>query len=130
MNHFLLFETILYVKNQQESAVFYTKLFRQEPDLNVPGMTEFTLSTTCKIGIMPEAGISKILLPHTKNPSEGNGIPRCEIYLTIDDADGWFVHALQCGAVEISKPINRDWGHRVGYVQDADGHIIALAQIL
>ncbi|MBK7130771.1 MAG: VOC family protein [Crocinitomicaceae bacterium] len=126
--HHCLF--IVYAADQEKSKSFYADLLKMKPSLHVPGMTEFTLSPTCKIGIMPEAGISKILLPHTKNPVDGNGIPRCEIYLTIDDVDTWFTHALQCGAIEISKPVVRDWGHRVAYVQDQDGHIIALAQIL
>ena len=59
MKHIQLIETILYVNDQQASTVFYTKLFRQNPDLNVPGMTEFNLTETCKLGLMPNKGIAK-----------------------------------------------------------------------
>ena len=44
MKHIQLIETILYVNDQQASADFYAELFRQNPDLNVPGMTEFKLA--------------------------------------------------------------------------------------
>ena len=38
-----MFEVILYVKNQQISREFYTKVLGMEPTLNVPGMTESQL---------------------------------------------------------------------------------------
>lgn len=44
MEHIQLIETVLYVNDQQASADFYTKIFRRNPDLNVPGMTEFRLA--------------------------------------------------------------------------------------
>jgi|LZCG01.1.fsa_nt_gb DNA helicase IV len=61
MTHIKLIETILYVNNQETSCNFYQNIFRKEPDLNVPGMTEFNLSDNCKIGLMPNKGIAKIL---------------------------------------------------------------------
>ena len=128
MNHFLLFETILYVKNQQESAVFYTKLFRQEPDLNVPGMTEFILATNCKLGLMPNYGIAKILSDKTPHPNLGNGIPRCELYYYAENIELEFDNAINAGAHLISPIIDRDWGDRACYFSDPDGHIIAFAQ--
>ncbi|MEI2758579.1 MAG: VOC family protein [Bacteroidia bacterium] len=128
MNHFLLFETILYVKNQQESAVFYTKLFRQEPALNVPGMTEFILAPNCKLGLMPNYGIAKILSDKTPHPNLGNGIPRCELYYYAENIELEFDNAINAGAHLISPIIDRDWGDRACYFSDPDGHIIAFAQ--
>jgi len=51
MTHIQLIETILYVNDQQASTDFYTKLFRQNPHLNVPEMTEFKISENFKLGI-------------------------------------------------------------------------------
>ena len=48
-------EFILYVSNQEQSKLFYKIVFDQEPTLDVPGMTEFTLNTFTKIGLMPNA---------------------------------------------------------------------------
>lgn len=123
-------ETILYVSNQEKSCEFYTKLFRQEPSLNVPGMTEFSLSNNFKLGLMPNDGIAKILDGKTKHPSSGNGIPRCELYLKVDHLELEYENALQIGAVEVSPILERDWGDRVCYFSDLDGHIIAFASTI
>jgi len=123
-----LIETILYVNDQVTSCEFYQNIFRKEPDLNVPGMTEFNFSENCKIGLMPNKGIAKILADKTPHPDNGNGIPRCELYLYIDNIHVEFDNATKCGAVLISPIIDRDWGDRVCYFSDPDGHIIAFAE--
>jgi uncharacterized glyoxalase superfamily protein PhnB len=120
-------ETILYVSDQQKSCEFYTQLFRREPSLNVPGMTEFILAPSFKLGLMPNDGIAKILEGKTKHPSSGNGIPRCELYLKVEDLELEYENALKIGAIEISPIIDRNWGDRVCYFSDMDGHIIAFA---
>lgn len=129
MKHIRLIETILYVNNQQQASTdFYTKLFRQKPDLDVPGMTEFKLAENCKLGLMPNNGIAKILSDKTPHPNKGNGIPRCELYLYVDDIELEFDNALKAGAKIISSVEARDWGDKVCYFADIDGHIIAFAQ--
>lgn len=121
-------EIILYVSNQQTSRDFYSAILQKTPELDVPGMTEFTLSTNLKLGLMPESGIAKILKDKTPHPASGNGIPRCELYLLVDSLSEAFERSLQAGATEVSAIQDRDWGDRVGYVSDYDGHIIAFAE--
>lgn len=123
-------ETILYVDDQQKSCEFYQKIFRKKADLNVPGMTEFILADNFKLGLMPNKGIAKILANKTPHPDLGNGIPRCELYFYVDNIDSEFDHALNNGAKFISPVENRDWGDRVCYFADLDGHIIAFAEKL
>lgn len=120
-------EFILYVSNQEQSKLFYQILFNQEPTLDVLGMTEFTLNTYTKIGLMPNDGIAKIISPTLPHPELGNGIPRCELYLTIADLENNFERILKAGAKLISSISLRDWGDNVGYIADFDGHVIALA---
>lgn len=127
MKQIKFIETILYVNDQQASAEFYTKLLRQNPDLNVPGMTEFILAENFKLGLMPNKGIAKILLDKTPHPDEGNGIPRCELYFYVTDIELEFNNAMLCGAKLISPISPRDWGDKVCYFADIDGHIIAFA---
>ena len=122
-------EFIIYVADQEKSTEFYTKLLEKEPSLNVPGMTEFTLLDFVKLGIMPEKGIAKILFDKIPHPSKGNGIPRCELYLKVDNPQEYFERAIIQGGKEISKIKPRDWGDNVGYVSDPDGHIIAFSNI-
>lgn len=130
MKHILQIETILYVADQQAAAAFYTRLFRQEPDLHVPGMTEFRLGPNCKLGLMPNKGIAKILEDKTPHPDTGNGIPRCELYLCVADVQFEYEHALQSGARLISTVSEREWGDKVCYLADPDNHIIAFAQTI
>jgi uncharacterized glyoxalase superfamily protein PhnB len=128
MNHIKLTEMILYVSNQEASSKFYEKIFRQAPNLNVPGMTEFIVSDNCKIGLMPNDGIAKILSDKTPHPETGNGIPRCELYFYVDNIQAEYDNAIKSGAKLISAIANRDWGDKVCYFSDPDGHIIAFAE--
>ena len=121
-------EFILYVANQEKSKTFYAQILNKVPVLHVPGMTEFLLNDTVKLGLMPENGINKILNGKTPHPNAGNGIPRCEIYLKVENVALYYQNALKSGAKNVSEPAPRDWGDTVAYVADPDGHIIAFAE--
>jgi len=116
---------ILYVKNQQKSTDFYSKLLEIEPSLFVAGMTEFQLNKQTKLGLMPNNGIAKLLPKYIKQPELGAFIPRCELYLEVDNVATNYQRALDLGATPINEPQQRDWGDYVGYVMDLDGHIVA-----
>jgi len=121
-------EFILYVENQQESTVFYEYLFQQKAILNVPGMTEFRLAENVKLGLMPNDGIAKILIKKTPHPSKGKGIPRCELYLKVPNPQVYMSRGIEKGGLLISRLTQRDWGDKVGYISDIDGHILAFAK--
>lgn len=75
---------------------------------------------------MPEASIIKLLGAVLPDP-----IPQCaraELYLLVSDVDEVHACALAAGATELSPPQQRDWGHRVGYCLDPDGHVLAVAR--
>lgn len=118
---------ILYVADQQVSRDFYAAILATEPILDVPGMTEFPLSPGTALGLMPEAGIHRLLAGAIADPATATGVPRAELYLITDDAAAVFERAIAAGAREISSLQLRDWGDRVAYCQDLDGHVIALA---
>lgn len=130
MSKITAFEIILYCKDQEKSKEFYSKVLAKEPTLHVPGMTEFLLAENLKLGLMPENGIAKILGDKTPHPFSGNGIPRCELYLVVDEIENIFQRAVEAGAKIISEIAPRDWGDNVGYLMDIDGHIIAVAQTI
>lgn len=121
-------ETILFVQDQKVSTEFYSKLFNRNPELDVPGMTEFRVFENGYIGLMPNNGIAKIIADNSPHPQLGTGIPRCELYLLVDDAAKAYHHAISIGAKIISPLQDRDWGDIAGYVADPDGHIIAFAE--
>lgn len=119
---------ILYVRDQTQSAEFYARVLDCQPSLNVPGMTEFTLSETCVLGLMPEAGIKRLLGDALPDPARANGIPRSEIYLRVENASAFHHRAIEAGATELSGLAVRNWGDRVAYCLDRDGHVLAFAE--
>jgi uncharacterized glyoxalase superfamily protein PhnB len=119
---------IVYVKNQSKSRDFYKAVLQSEPILDVPGMTEFLLSDSSLLGIMPEQGIASILGKSVPHPETGNGIPRCELYLFVDDPLEYYKRLVEAGGKRISEPELRSWGDIVSYGSDPDGHIVAFAK--
>ena len=128
IQHIRQTEIILYVSSQERSKEFYEKILRTKAVLHLPGMTEFAISPGCKLGLMPESGIGKILSPKMPHPSSGSGIPRCELYFRVDDIKLEYENALANGAILISPVTDMDWGDTVCYFADPDGHIIAFAE--
>ncbi len=120
-------EFILYVADQKLSRNFYSKILDKEPVLDVNGMTEFLLSDECKLGLMPEKGIMKILGSPFPEPETTKRIHRCELYLQVPNIEECYSRAVEAGAAEVSPVALRNWGDRVGYLSDPDGHIIAFA---
>ena len=118
---------ILYVADQARSRDFYRAVLAKEPSLDVPGMTEFDLGGS-KLGLMPEAGIARIITPAMPHPGQGNGIPRCELYLLVTTAEEVVGRCRSANAREVSPLLARDWGHRVAYFADPDGHVLAIAE--
>jgi uncharacterized glyoxalase superfamily protein PhnB len=120
---------ILYACDQLRSRDFYARVFGVSPTLDVPGMTEFAIGDMT-LGIMPEKGIAKILGDGVPHPKTGNGIPRCELYLYVENPKMQYERALTAGAKGLSPLARRDWGDEVAYCADPDGHIIAFARKL
>jgi len=52
---------ILYVDDQVTATAFWTAVLGRSPSLDVPGMTEFTLTPGTVLGLMPEASIRALL---------------------------------------------------------------------
>lgn len=119
---------ILYVQDQAKSTIFYSRVLDQKPSLNVPGMTEFTLFEDCILGLMPQAGIQKLLGERLPDPSAGAGIPRAELYLLVEQPQDYHQRALDAGGIELSAFAPRNWGHSAAYSLDPDGHVLAFAE--
>jgi len=74
---------ILYVSDQKASASFYEKVLLMAPVLDVPGMSEFKLNEDTVLGLMPSAGIKRLLGEKLPDPDKARGIPRAEVYLHV-----------------------------------------------
>jgi len=118
---------ILFVSDQEASARFYEAVLMMRPSLNVPGMTEFELNEGTVLGLMPVAGIRRLLGTKLRDPDEAKGVPRAELYLSVDDPESFHQRALGQGATELSPLATRDWGDQAAYSTDLDGHVLAFA---
>jgi uncharacterized protein len=119
---------ILYVSDQGASARFYEKVLGRKPRLDVPGMTEFQLNGESILGLMPAAGIRKLLGSKLPDPDGAKGIPRAEVYLLVENPGDLHRLALANGASELSPLSIRDWGHEAAYSLDPDGHVLVFAR--
>jgi len=120
---------ILYVSDQKAATEFYKAVLEKVPSMDVQGMTEFNLRTDIRLGLMPLAGAKK-LLGSGKFPPGAKDVPKAELYLLVDDADSYLMRAVESGAELIHHVEPRDWGDRVGYCFDPDGHVLAFAEAL
>jgi len=120
---------ILYVQDQSRSTAFYRGTLLAEPRLEVPGMTEFELPGGAVLGLMPEAGIRRLLGDSLPDPSAARGIPRAELYLIARDPAACHQRALENGGTELSPMQLRGWGHMAAYSLDPDGHVLAFASV-
>jgi len=120
---------ILYVADQDRATGFYERVLGRTPRLHVPGMTEFALRDGAALGLMPEAGIKRLLGDALPDPAAGTGIPRAELYLFVDDAAAHLQRVVAAGGTLVSEVSPRDWGDDVGYGLDLDGHVLALAEV-
>jgi len=118
---------ILYVADQPRSRAFYAAALAREPNLDVPGMTEFRIAEACALGLMPVAGIRRLLGDRLPDPAHAAGVPRAELYLRVADPARHHALALAAGAHELSGLAPRDWGDTVAYSLDPDGHVLAFA---
>jgi len=119
---------ILYVADQQASRDFYQTVLRRDPVLDVPGMTEFLLTDTALLGLMPGAGIKRLLGAPLPDPAQGTGIPRAELYIPVEDSQSALDQAVSAGAALLSPAAPRSWGDTVAYAMDLDGHVLAFAE--
>ena len=119
---------ILYVADQHRSQRFYASVLGEPARLDVPGMTEFDLPGGAVLGLMPEAGIRRLLGEKLPDPAMAAGAPRAELYLLVDDPAAHHARAVAAGARELSPLAARDWGHSAAYSLDPDGHVLAFAK--
>ncbi|HRI43999.1 MAG TPA: VOC family protein [Fimbriimonadaceae bacterium] len=119
---------ILYVVDQERSRRFYEAVLGEEPILHVPGMTEFALPGGSALGLMPIAGIRRLLGDALPCPGAASGTPRCELYLTVEDPEALHQRAIRAGAQELSPLQPRNWGDDAAYSLDPDGHVLVFAR--
>lgn len=105
-------EFILYVQDQGRSNDFYERVLGVSPRLRVPGMTEFDLPGGATLGLMPEAGIKKLLGERLPDPGRGRGRGGRGA-VSRGGRTRCLSRALAAGATELAPLQARSWGHLV-----------------
>lgn len=118
---------IFYVDDQAASTAFYTAVLHKKPRLDTPGMTEFELADHTILGLMPKAGIQRLLGAALADAAVPAGSLRAELYLMVEQPEEYYRRALAAGARRLSDLALRDWGHTAAYCLDPDGHVLAFA---
>lgn len=119
--------TILLVSDPAAAKGWLAAALDRQPALDVPGMTEFHLPGGGVIGLMPEAGLSR-LVGATAAPVPSTAGVRVELYLRVDDPAAAHARSLAAGAREQSGLAPRDWGDEVAYSLGPDGVLLAFAR--
>lgn len=119
---------ILFVQDQAASRRFYGEVLRVSPSLDVPGMTEFPLSEGAVLGLMPVAGVRRLLGSALPGLPDLSAAPRTEVYLQVEDPAACHLRALAAGGREVGPLSLRSWGHEAAYSLDPDGHLLAFAR--
>jgi len=119
---------IIYTSDQEKATGFYRTLLGADPILAVPGMTEFELNEGTKLGIMPAAGIVRILEGEISEPICSQDHVKCELYLSKENADQLYENSMKAGGISLGGFKLRNWGEEVAYCLDLDGNLIAFAR--
>ena len=119
---------IIYVDDFDKTKLFYELLFNNKPEIDEPGMCEFKLPNGFKLGIMPSSSLEKLFGEEFLEQRDRKSLPKIELYFQIEKAKDFHQRAIQLGATEIKKFTKMDWGEKVAYSLNHDGHILAFAE--
>lgn len=119
---------IIYVDDIEKTKMFYEILFDIKPVTDEPGMCEFELPNGAVLGIMPNSSLEKLFGAEYSVNEKKKKSPKFEFYFQVDDAEALQQKALQLGALELRKFAKMDWGDKVAYCVNHDGHILAFAE--
>jgi lactoylglutathione lyase len=111
---------ILYVEDVDAATRFYATHLGFEPVYRFPpdGTAEFAFLRLEPLGI----AVSKRRAEH-----EGREFELC-IYT--DDVDAAAESLRAGGAEEVQPPADQEWGERIAYLRDPDGHFLHVTQKL
>jgi lactoylglutathione lyase len=117
---------IYYVKDVSETLKFYEKAFSFKTkflhESNAYGELE-TGSTTLSFASFEMGHSNEIGF---KNRAPGFESSDMEIGFITEDVASAHSHALNAGALEVKKPLQKPWGQTVSYVRDINGFLVEI----
>ncbi len=116
--------TILYVKNVEETIVFYQNAFGFTQKFITPEkdyaelVTGDTTLAFASYGVAEYNGITIGTISTDTVPSP------FEITFVCDDVESAWKQAIGAGAVVVKEPAQKPWGQTVGYLRDINGFLV------
>ena len=114
---------IIYVVDVKETVSFYEKAFGLEPR----SLHESEQYAEMETGQTALAFVHESLMSHSFRPNRKPEQPAgVEIALVAQDVERHFKRAVDAGATELAKPVQKPWGLTVAYVRDNNGFTVEL----
>lgn len=116
---------IIYVTEVTSTVSFYEKAF----GLKLRFIHESNQYAEMETGqtILAFANEDFVMSSHPFRPNRNNELSAgAEIAFTVEDVEEQFKRAIDCGAIEISKPVQKPWGQIVSYVRDCNGFTVEI----
>ena len=117
---------IHYVRDQEASLEFFQSVWGHQPTLDVPGMTEFTVTEKTVIGLMPKRDVVRLLDLDIAEVSRSS--IRGEIYSVVLSPGSYHQRVLAAGAKELSALAPRSWGDQMAVWNPTDMSLPLLAR--
>lgn len=116
---------IIYVRDIQETVVFYEKAFGlKRRFIHESGVYAEMETGSTALAFVDEKFAKDTLTFRSNRPSEEPaGI---EISLVTDQVQHQFEEAIKAGAISILKPTQKPWGQLVSYVRDNNGCLVEI----
>ncbi|XP_011000270.1 PREDICTED: uncharacterized protein LOC105107890 [Populus euphratica] len=119
---------IVYAKDVAKSVAFYAKAFgyhvRRLDESNRWGELDSGPTTIAFTPIHQRETDDRsgaVQTPHSDRER-----PPMEVCFSYTDVDAAYKRAVENGAIPVSKPEDKEWGQRVGYVRDIDGIVVRM----
>jgi lactoylglutathione lyase len=122
--------TILYVDDVPQTVDFYEKAlslirrFIHESNAYAEMETGQTRLAFTSRELAKTSGLDFGQLGNSSAPAA------FELAFVTDNVEAYFKKAVENGAIELKKPVQKPWGQLVGYVKDCNGFLIEICSPL
>ena len=116
---------ILYVEDVPSTVAFYEKVFGLKRRFVHESNKYAEMETGETRLAFADEGVVKDIHPFRCNrkDEEAAGV---EVALVVEDVGKAYDHAIETGAVSLSKPTQKPWGQTVSYVRDLNGFLVEI----
>lgn len=120
---------IIYVADVPQTLAFYEKAFGIKLRFLHESNQYAEMETGQTALAFANENFVSLPLPMHRNRANEQS-PGIEIAFVADDVEKAFNHAIQAGATEVLKPMQKPWGQTVSYVRDLNGFLVEICSAI